>query len=288
MKTNRPKARSLTACAVITLTTLLALSHGASGQRKRLPEIPVGWIDAYPTVVHTGTHPTIRWGINFPSQVLDVIEIQDSTTIVAKEEISVEVRVLGNGVTAHFPDNSWQFVTSEALINFDGSTYESVFFGTDNDVKPDTVVWERTGVKKGNTIRFGGRYKWQDKWGPTRTSNSGTKNIRTLVDGDIPPIFKPNGQVPSLEDFIKPYLDSDGRVNIGPMDVIVFMELTHNDSEIEHPGYDMQDLVLICTMVPRAKTNNRSGLGDGTNPGQGNQMGNNDGTDNPNQAGDKD
>lgn len=30
--------------------------------------------------------------------------------------------------------------------------------------------------------------------------------------------------------------------------------------------------------------NNRSGLADGTNPGKGNQMGNNDGTDNPNQA----
>ena len=280
-----PVAESLAVCAVITMASLFTFSEDASAQQKKMPEIPVGWLDAYPTIVHTGTHPTIRWGIDLPSEVLNVIEIQDSSTISATEEISIEVRVLGNGVTAHDHDNSWQYVPTQALISFDGSSYEPVFYGTNNDVQPDAVVWERTGVKRGEKIRFGGRYRWNNSWGPTYRSGDGTKNIRTLVDGDKPPITKPGGGVPTLENFLKPYLDENGRVDIGPMDVIVFMELTHGEHEMEHSGYDMQDLVLICTVKPKSRRNNRSGLADGTNPGQGNQMGNNDGTDNPNQSG---
>lgn len=274
--------------AVLALLTPLAFAQNnnenAPGQQKKIPEIPVGWLDAYPTIVQTGTHPTIRWGVNLPSEVLDVIEIKDGSTIVASDDICVDCRMLGNGVTVHFQDGSWQFVEAEAQISFDGSAYESVFFGTNRDVDPDAIIWQRTGLKKGQTIRFGGRYKWNNQWGPTYTSNNSSQNVRTLVDGDAPPDVVAAADVPSLEDFIKPYLDSNGRVNIGPMDVIVFMELTHSDSQMTDPGYDMQDLVMICTMKPKAKRNNRSGLADGTNPGQGNQMGNNDGTDNPNEA----
>ena len=286
MKTKPNSVRALLAgAAFMALLAPLAMAQNSNtpGQQKKLPEIPVGWLDAYPTIVQAGTHPTIRWGVNLPSEVLEVIEIQQPSTIVAKSEICVECRVLGIGVTAHWPDGSWQFVPAEAQISFDGSSYQPVFFGTNHQVDPNTIVWQQKGVKKGQTIRFGGRYRWNNNWGPTYRSSDGTQNIRTLVDGEEPPLVKPGGGVPSLEDFIKPYLDSNGRVNIGPMDVIVFMELTHTDSQMDDPGYDMQDLVLICTMKPKSKSN-RSGLADGTNPGQGNQMGNNDGTDNPNNA----
>lgn len=77
---------------------------------------------------------------------------------------------------------------------------------------------------------------------------------------------------PTLEDFIRPYLDGNGRVEIGPMDVIVFMELTHTDSQMSDPGYDMQDLVLLVTFkADKEKNNNGHGNNidgiDSSNPG---------------------
>ena len=58
---------------------------------------------------------------------------------------------------------------------------------------------------------------------------------------------------PSLESFIKPYLDANGKVKIGPMDVIVFMELTHTN--VNDPGYDLQDMVLLVTFTDNTASN---------------------------------
>jgi hypothetical protein len=255
----------------------------AAPQPKVLPVLPVGWIDAYPTIVQTGTHPTVSWGVNVPSEVLDVIKIEDDV-IIPKEEICLECRVLGNGVTVHYSNGKWDFVPAEALISRNGSSYERVFYGTNKDVKTDEIVWQRCEIAANETIRFAGRYRWDGSWGNLYHSTGGTQNVRTLVHGQVPPAVLPAKNVPSLEEFIKPYLDSEGRVNIGPMDVIVFMELTHSDSQMSNSGYDLQDMVMLCNVKPKPKNNNRSGLADGTNPGQGNQMGNNNGTLNPNQA----
>ena len=48
-----------------------------------------------------------------------------------------------------------------------------------------------------------------------------------------------------MEKFLKPYLDASKKVRIGPMDVIIFMELTHTSTA--DVGYDEQDLVLLVT-----------------------------------------
>jgi hypothetical protein len=214
-----------------------------------------------------------------------VIDITGNATVVAKDELDVEVRVIGNGVTAHYPDGRWVFVPAEALVSFNGSSYESIFYGTNDTVNPGAATWQRTGVQPNQTIRFAGRYRWNNQWGPLYSSDNGSQNIRVFTDGQLPPSdsnLTPGA--PSIEEFIKPHLGADGRINIGPMDVIVLMELTHTDAQKNHQGYDLQDLVLLCTVKQKPKNHNRSGLGDGTNPGQGNQMGNNDGTDNPNNA----
>ena len=81
-------------------------------------------------------------------------------------------------------------------------------------------------------------------------SNDGTDNIRFLVKGQTPPTNVPDYNAPSLESFLRPYLDSTGKVNIGDMDVIVFMELTHTAAQKSQPGYDLQDMVLLVTFEP--------------------------------------
>ncbi len=272
---------------ILALSASLGMAQGnsanAPGQQNKMPVIPVGWIDAYPTTVKSGTHPTVSWGVNPPTQVTEVIEI-DGDIVTVKQKACIECRILGNGVTAHWSDGSWQFVPAEALVSFNGGSFERIFYGSNPEVNPDHVVWQLSDVEPNRTIRFGGRYRWNGQWGQLFRAGDGTGNVRTLVHGQSPPVYEVNDEVPTLEDFIEPYLDVNGRVNIGPMDFIVFMELTHTSDQSGHTGYDFQDMVLICTMKVRAKGNNRSGLADGTNPGQGNQMGNNDGTDNPNNA----
>ncbi len=316
MKTKTTPALAATLGAIVALLSPAALAQGNSGKAGKgnsannstnnsgggssssggsssnapdpnqfLPVIPVGWIDAFPTVVQTGTHPTISWGINYPSQVADAIDIEGPGTVVAKEEICVDCRILGNGVTVTWSNGNWQFVPAEALISFNGGSYERVFYGANPSVNPATVVWQRCEIQANQKIRFGGRYFWNNQWGPLHTSSSNTQNVRILMNGQLPPSYSGlQPGIPTVEDFIKPYLGADGRINIGPMDVIVLMELTHTDAQQNDAGYDMQDMVMICNVKTKPKNNNRSGLGDGTNPGKGNQMGNNDGTNNPNNA----
>jgi hypothetical protein len=71
--------------------------------------------------------------------------------------------------------------------------------------------------------------------------------VRTLVNGATPPSNVPDYNAPSLESFLKPYLDASKKVKIGPMDVIVFMELTHSASQKSDIGYDLQDCVFLLT-----------------------------------------
>jgi len=290
MKTKTtPPAFAAILGATVALITPLAFGQGSSGtapgQVKKLPSIPAGWLDAYPTVVQTGTHPTLTWGINLPSAIQNIVKIDGNATVVAKEELSIEVRVLGNGVTAHWPDGSWEHVPAQAFVSFNGSGYQSVFQGTNATVNPNQIVWEQTGVQPNQTVRFGGSYSWGDTTGPLHSSDNGTFNVRVFTDGQLPPSHSGiAANSPATKDFVKPYIGADGRVNIGPMDMLVLMELTHTDAQQQHAGYDLQDVVMLVTVKPKPKNNNRSGLGDGTNPGQGNQMGNNDGTLNPNQS----
>ena len=155
-------------------------------------------------------------------------------------------------------------------MSYDGGSYTQIFYGTNNQVNPDQVVYSRT-VSKNDTLNFGGRYYYNNNWGTNYKSTGGTLNVRTLVNGSTPPSNIPDYNAPSLESFIKPYLNSSGKVNIGPMDVIVFMELTHTDSQSSNAGYDLQDMVLLVTFKSKVKTNNGHGNNidgiDSSNPG---------------------
>lgn len=253
---------------VALLAGFVAVANGSDNDAT-VPSMPSGWISAYPTVVQTGTKPTLTWGINYPSVVEDYLDIENGNTLVATEKLDCEVRVLGAGVTVG-SGSTYSFVPTEGRINYDGDGYERIFYGTNDDVDPDEVVWSAS-MKKNDTLQFGGRYYYNRSWGPWFSSSSGTLNVRTLVDGEIPPTTTPMHTAPTLESFLKPYLDSTGAVEIGPMDVIVFMELTHYDSQMSDSGYDLQDLVLLVTFKAEAKSNNGHGNNidgiDSSNPG---------------------
>lgn len=246
-------------------------SNSGNGSKadKTNPVLPKGTLLATPTVVQTGTHPTLSWDISHPSIVEDYVTITPPSTITADENLDCEIRVLGAGVTAG-NSSGYTFVPTEAKLNFNKTGYNRIFYGTNHDVNPSEVVWSGQ-INAGQTLQFGGRYYYKGSWGTFYKSNGGTENVRTLVNGDVPPDVMPAYNAPSLESFIKPYLSASGEVRIGPMDCIVFMELTHTDSQQSDSGYDLQDMVLLVTFKSKAKTNNGHGNNidgiDSSNPG---------------------
>lgn len=264
-------AAVITACTLVPALSVAAPGNGNGFGNGRFPAMPAGWLSAYPTIVQTGTKPTLTWGINYPSIVKDYVTIIPPATVEADEELDCEIRVLGAGVTvSSSTSNSYTFVPTQAQVSYDGSSYQNIFYGTNLQVSPNSEVYTKT-VGKNKKLRFGGRYWYNNKWGPYQNSSGGTDNVRTLVTGDIPPTTYPLHQAPTLESFLKPYLDAEGKVSIGPMDVIVFMELTHSDSQKSDPGYDLQDMVLLVTFKSKAKNNNGHGNNidgvDSSNPG---------------------
>jgi hypothetical protein len=280
MKTNHstsPVLASLVACGLV---TGLAHAQGNSGNNNgngnsngnahTFPLVPSGWLSANPTIVQTGTKPTISWGINYPSVVLDYITVTPPSTVTANQKLDCEVRVLGAGVTAG-NSSGFTFVPTEAQISYNGGNYSRIFYGTNLEVNPNTVVWSKKNMPAGSTLKFGGRYNYNDNWGTTYTSSSSLPNVRTLVNGQTPPTNIPEYNAPSLESFLRPHLGADGKVKIGPMDTIVFMELTHTDQN--NSGYDLQDMVLLVTFKSEASTANNNGHGnnidgiDSSNPG---------------------
>jgi hypothetical protein len=270
MKT-KPQAILVAVTLLSGLSVSTVLAQGNSGKTPTLPLMPSGWLSAYPTVVQTGAKPTLTWGINYPSVVKDYITITAPSTIATKEILDCEVRVLGAGVTAG-NTSGYTFVPTEAKLSYDNnSSYPVIFYGTNLNVNPNTVVWSKTNIPKNKTIRFGGRYFYNNTWSTPYYSTSSNQNVRSLVAGDVPPSNIPQWNAPSLEQFLKPYLDPSGRVKIGPMDVIVFMELTHTNQS--DPGYDLQDMVLLVTFKTKVSTQTNNGHGnnidgvDSSNPG---------------------
>lgn len=258
------------AIAALGLLAPAAMAQGNSN-KKTIPLLPAGWLNAYPTVVQAGTHPTLNWAISFPSVVKEWVTVSVPATLIAKEDLDCEVRVLGAGVTVSSSGSTnFTFVPTQAQLSYDNGSYNQIFYGTNLQVNPNTVVWSGE-IKKNRNLRFGGRYRHNNNWGPYFNSSSGTQNVRTLVSGDTPPTTTPMHLAPTLEDFIKPYLDPDGNVKIGPMDVIVFMELTHTDAQMSNEGYDLQDMVLLVTFKSKFKSNNGHGNNidgiDSSNPG---------------------
>jgi hypothetical protein len=258
MKTSR-----LTALAAAIVSAVISASTTMHASESAPPSVPTGWLTASADVVKAGSHPTLQWNITYPSTVKDYVTVIDPATVDPKETLDMEIRVLGAGVTSSRADGSnLTFVPTEAYLSISGGSYARLFYGTNEDVKPNTVVYSDT-VEPGEKLRFGGRYYFNQSWSYFYNSNSGTQNIRTLVNGDIPPTTYPLHTAPTLESFLKPYLDASGRVSIGPMDVIVFMELTHSDSQMNHSGYDLQDMVLLVTFETKKGNGNGNGNGKG-------------------------
>ncbi|MEM7014976.1 MAG: hypothetical protein AAF585_26245 [Verrucomicrobiota bacterium] len=216
------------------------------------PTIPVGSLTAFPTIVQTGTHPTLTWDITHPERIDDVVDIEGPGTLVPKKDLIMDIRVIGASVKRVWMNSrgqilDWEWVPTEARMSYNGSSYSQIWFDTQDDVTPDVIVHSQQ-VYDGDQINFGARYTTTSGgWSTFFSSTNSQHNVIALKNGDTPPTTTPLYQQPTIESFILPYLDQNGNISIGPKDIIYLMELTHTDRY--HGGFDLQDMCILVTFI---------------------------------------
>lgn len=328
-----------------------------------IPSVPIGSLTAFPTVVQTGTKPTLRWNILYPSKVGDVVEVSPPGTLTPNQTTYASVQVVGTQippcepcstvVSVATPGEIWQrigdayqqllsdtrmdadpfrglspgyfynlkrFYTeitdfpalastsrylgnqslsafnnssssnpyglmliatgggtpppttmppTDARLSLNGGAYQQLFYGTQADVDPAKKIYIKK-LLKNQTLDFGGRYVKDGAWSPFYTTRSTNMQVIALVRGDYPPTNFSLYRQAFLASYLKPYLDSTGRVNIGPLSVLIVMELDNSNHALG--CFDYQDMVLLVTFSSKHPNNGHGNNLDGvdsSNPGNG-------------------
>ena len=239
-------ASHLAAVSAAVLAASALVTPRAFSQATTEPSIPIGTLTAYPTVVQTGTKPTLTWSINYPSVVKDYVTVTPPGSITPKQDLICDIRILGAGVTTQDSRGKIVYIQTKGQIRYNGSSsWTTVFDGKQTDlIVQQQGIIKTFNVTSNKAMNFQGQYYYNNAWSTIRSSISGTY-VKALVNGDACPSRIPDYNAPSLESFLKPYLDASKKIRIGPMDVIIFMELTHTN--LADVGYDEQDLVLLVT-----------------------------------------
>jgi hypothetical protein len=227
----------------------------------------VGALRATPSVVQTGTYPTLNWSIIYPSKVGDVATITPPGTLTLTEQMYVSVRTVGVGVTGNNGAAS-STTPVEFRIKTGGNGYQQLFYGDATSVDPAHTLYTKK-LNSGTTIDFGGRFVQGGSWTPFYTTQSSNMKVVSLVDGDRIPTSFDLSQSGKMAEYLKPYVDSTGKVNIGPLSVLVMAEYASNDHS--SASFDYQDAVFLVSLSPKNNNghgNNLDGV-DSSNPGSG-------------------
>lgn len=257
-----PQVTALAAISVLAVTSVRAESGDKSD-----PLIPVGWLSAYPTIVHTGTKPELTWSIQYPEGVHEIVIIEEDGSVTPKTDLCMEVRVLGASYQIGTSRGKPVWGTVRAELSANGSSFVGFFENTQDKVKP-SKVYHSQAVSTGQPIDFRARCHDGRQWKDWRSTTSQTPNVVALTDGQTPPSTVPAFNQGNIEDFLEPYLDAGGNINIGPKDVIFLIELGQTNPQAA--GFDLQDIVLLATF-DYCKNNNGHGNNvdgvDSSNPG---------------------
>ncbi|MEK7950137.1 hypothetical protein [Luteolibacter soli] len=282
MKTSR-----LAALAAASLATCAFISGAAQAQTTD-PLTPAGAMTAFPTMVQTGTKPTLTWSIMHPARIAsgqtsgngngngnsnsdgsqNMAYVNPPGTLIPATDCYVTVQIIGTGVTACGGGNSTAPAT-DLRLSLAGATYKQLFYGTQANVDPSKQLYIKK-VSAGQTIDLGGRYVIGTGWSPFYTTRSGNLQVIALVNGDTYTAkTKFQGQA-AMASYLKPYIDSSFKVNIGPLSVLLIMELAQTNQS--SPCFDYQDQVVLVTFSAKHPNNGHGNNLDGvdsSNPGQG-------------------
>jgi hypothetical protein len=260
-------AALIATCALVSTHSLAAPKDSSSVSM--IPSVPVGVLSANPTIVQTGTKPTLNWSIQYPSKVSDTVLVNPPGTLIPTQDVYVTVQIIGTGVTPCDGSQGSTTLATEARLSLAGGAYSQLFYGTQADVNPAQQVYIKK-VNANQTIDFAGRYVQNGAWSPLYTTRSANLQVVALVTGDTPPTTFSLYQSSKLASYLRPYLDASGKVNIGPLSVLILMEL--NETNHSSTCFDLQDQVLLVTFSAKHPNNGHGNNLDGvdsSNPGQG-------------------
>ena len=240
---------------------------------------------AFPTMVQTGTKPTLTWSIMHPARIgsgqtgggnngggdgsQEMAVVNPPGTIIPTTDSYVTIQIIGTGPTNCQNGNSSTSPATDLRLSLNGAPYEQLFYGTQVNVDPSKKLFIKK-VSAGQTIDLGGRFVIGTGWSPFFTTRSSNLQVIALVNGDYYPAkTKFQGQA-AMAPYLKPYIDSSFKVNIGPLSVLLVMELAQTNHS--SPCFDYQDQVVLVTLSRKHPNNGHGNNLDGvdsSNPGNG-------------------
>ncbi|MES2661213.1 MAG: hypothetical protein V4689_21515 [Verrucomicrobiota bacterium] len=199
-------------------------------------DIPTGKLNVDRTLVRAGVRSQLDWQIQYPATRLVDVDLKPTS------KVKMRVRTLGvafqSGSTLLPFEGSWK-------IN--GTSWTTFFKGNALSVLPTKVLVEQI-VEKNDTIKFRGRGASSitgTSWYSYHETNNSDQYAVVLRNGDKPPSYAPAYDQGNIKSFLSAYLDSTGRIKIGPQDLIILWE-----GSTAAPGttyFDMQDLVVLVS-----------------------------------------
>ena len=234
--------------------------------------VPVGSLSVNRNMVHQGVTPILTWNIVYPSGLDEIITIDpEDEEITTKTCLRVQVCMVGVGIT----DQRGTQYPAQSHLKFSSTGWQHIFTGKGRDVDPSRYYIDRV-VSAGEKLSFKAKVDLNNY--PFYSNNS--RNVRVLKNGDLPPSAAAGySHQTSAAEYLRPYI-KDGKLSLGPLDVIYAAELTHSDPS--HYGFDIQDSIVLvrftkanCPVDGHGNSNGNNGHGnnadgiDSSNPGQG-------------------
>ena len=221
-------------------------------------ENPTGEITANAEVVRAGAYPKLNWSINYPppaeaEPIEDFIDVTPSGEIVSKTDVTMQIRCLAADVQekSYYYKNGYRYTKYRYIdvagqVRVDNEDWQWLFYNIQPYVDPSKILMQRE-VDEGETVLFRSQAAFSGSI--TYYSGESSENVLVLKNGDYPPSYTTWSTQSTLDTHIGPYLDENGAVDIGPLDLIVVFELTHDMSPSGNGGGDMQDMIFLLTFT---------------------------------------
>ncbi len=278
MKTSHWSAVSAALLAVSALIAPCALAvpgngNGNNGTTSMIPLVPKGELSAYPSVVRTGTKPTLTWNILYPTSLTvpnPPVSINPPGTLYSNTTVYATVQMVGNGITACDTTRDLMTHFVDVRIKLNSGNYKQIFYGNPAAVVPSKKLYIKK-LTANQSLDFGASYVINGASTPFYTTLSSNLQLVSLINGATIPTTFPLHQSARLKSYLSPYLNATGTVNIGPLSVLVLMELGQTNRN--SPCFDLQDVVLLVTFSTKHPNNGHGNNLDGvdsSNPGNGN------------------
>lgn len=170
---------------------------------------------------------------------------QDEGDVTVAGTNDIVVKVLGSQVT--YGAGGPTVAVRVSASTDGGSTWADLYGGQPVTSNVTETISNVPGSSK-LVLRFNGRYSWL--FNKTYQSDGRDGHVYVLKDGDLPPDYAPFDNQASLASFLQPVIDAQGKINIGPRDLLFLAEL----GSLNQSSSDFQDAVVLVTFNEKANT----------------------------------